>query len=127
MLDLADEDVLIVEDNVSLAMLHASQLGAKGITSRSVHSGSEALELLHQQVYRVVLLDLNLPDMDGFEVLRQMKADPSLCDIPVIVVSGMDDKASFEQCLEIGAVDYVTKPFDLAQLKSCVDSHLGAE
>ncbi len=89
--------------------------------------GQEALSLLRSKPFHLVLLDIEMPDMDGFEVLRQMKEDPSLRDIPVIVVSGMEDKASFERCLEIGAVDYVTKPFDLAQLKSCVDSHIGAE
>ena len=67
-----------------------------------------------------------MPDVDGFEVLRQMKEESGLRDIPVIVVSGMEDTTSFERCMKIGAVDYIAKPFDMPQLKVCVDSHLDA-
>lgn len=122
----SNHHVLAVDDNRMTRLKMARALQSEYAVSQA-QGGQEALTLLRSKPFHLVLLDIEMPDMDGFEVLRQMKADPSLCDIPVIVVSGMDDKASFEQCLEIGAVDYVTKPFDLAQLKSCVDSHLGAE
>lgn len=122
----SNHHVLAVDDNRMTRLKMARALQDEYGVSQA-QGGQEALSLLRSKPFHLVLLDIEMPDMDGFEVLRQMKEDPSLRDIPVIVVSGMEDKASFERCLEIGAVDYVTKPFDLAQLKSCVDSHLGAE
>ncbi len=122
----SNHHVLAVDDNRMTRLKMARALQDEYGVSQA-QGGQEALSLLRSKPFHLVLLDIEMPDMDGFEVLRQMKEDPSLRDIPVIVVSGMEDKASFERCLEIGAVDYVTKPFDLAQLKSCVDSHIGAE
>lgn len=115
--------VLAVDDNQMnrLKMVRALQ-GDYQVTQ--AQGGQEALALLRSQPFHLVLLDIEMPDVDGFEVLRQMKEESSLRDIPVIVVSGMEDTNSFERCLKMGAVDYIAKPFDLAQLKACVDSHL---
>jgi len=115
--------VLAVDDNrmSRLKMTRALQ-GDYRVTQ--AQGGQEALALLRSQPFHLVLLDIEMPDVDGFEVLRQMKEESSLRGIPVIVVSGMEDTHSFERCLEMGAIDYIAKPFDLAQLKARVDSHL---
>lgn len=115
--------VLAVDDNRMNRMKMARALqGDYQVTQ--AQGGEEALALLRSQSFHLVLLDIEMPDVDGFEVLRQMKGEPSLRDIPVIVVSGLEDKNSFERCLQMGATDYIAKPFDLAQLKACVDSQL---
>jgi CheY-like chemotaxis protein len=115
--------VLAVDDNrmTRLKMTRALQ---GGYEVSQAQGGEEALALLRSRPFHLVLLDIEMPGLDGFEVLRRMKEESSLRDIPVIVVSGMEDTTSFERCLEIGAVDYIAKPFDLPQLKACVDSHL---
>jgi len=115
--------VLAVDDNRMTRLKMARALQGDYEVSQA-QGGEEALALLRSKPFHLVLLDIEMPDVDGFEVLRQMKDEPTLRDIPVIVVSGMEDTSSFERCLEIGAVDYIPKPFDLPQLKACVDSHL---
>jgi CheY-like chemotaxis protein len=121
----ASHHVLAVDDNrmTRLKMARALQ-GAYEVSQ--ARGGKEALALLRSQPIHLVLLDIEMPDVDGFEVLRQMKEESGLRDIPVIVVSGMEDTTSFERCMKIGAVDYIAKPFDMPQLKACVDSHLDA-
>jgi CheY-like chemotaxis protein len=115
--------VLAVDDN-RMSRLKMARALQGGYQVTQAEGGQEALALLRSEPFHLVLLDLEMPDVDGLEVLRQMKAESGLRGIPVIVVSGMEDTDSFERCLAMGAVDYITKPFDMAQLKARVDGHL---
>ncbi len=93
----------------------------------SVKDGAEALAWVRQQKFDLVLLDLGLPGLDGMEVLRRIKQDPSLAHIPVIVMTGRQGTADKLQAFEMGAADYVTKPFVLVEMRARVDSVLRAK
>ena len=118
--------VLAVDDN-RMTRLKMDRALQDDYEVSQAQGGEEALTLLRSQSFDLILLDIEMPDVDGFEVLRQMKEEASLREIPVIVVSGMEDTTSFERCLEMGAVDCIAKPFDLPQLKACVDKYLVSE
>ncbi len=118
-----DHHVLAVDDN-RINRIKMARALKDGYRVTQAEGGKEALELLLTHSFDIVLLDIMMPDMDGFEVLRRMKDEVGLRDIPVIVVSGLEDTESVSRCLAMGAVDFISKPFDLAQIKACVDSRL---
>ena len=107
-------NVLLVDDD-KLARLEIArcveQLGHK---VSQAEDGAQALSALRKQLFDLVLLDLLMPEVDGFEVLRQMSQDPELNKIPVIVVSAVGESDSTAKCLEMGAVDHLVKPLDYA-------------
>jgi class 3 adenylate cyclase/CheY-like chemotaxis protein len=86
--------------------------------------GREALDLLRRQRFDLVLLDVMMPDMDGFEVLQQLKADAALRDIPVLMISAVDEIQSVVRCIELGAEDYLPKPFDPVLLRARIGACL---
>lgn len=106
--------VLIVEDNEPLAASMAASLRAKGMCAEMAAAIEGASELLSYNVYDVVLLDLNLPDGDGLDVLRGLRAREDAT--PVIAVTARDAPAQRTGGLDLGADDYVVKPFDLDEL-----------
>ena len=75
-------------------------------------SGLEVLRLLRAQKFDLVLLDMIMPGLDGYQVLTRMKSDPALADIPVIIISSLDQENNVARCIEAGAEDYVAKPFN---------------
>jgi response regulator RpfG family c-di-GMP phosphodiesterase len=87
-------------------------------------SGYEAIDLLKQYMPDLILLDVMMPDMSGFEVCKIIKADPALADIPVIFLTALDSQEGQLQGLELGGIDYVSKPFNLELLKLRVRNHL---
>lgn len=87
-------------------------------------NGREALEMLRDRPYSLVLLDIMMPELDGYQVLEQMKLDTELRDIPVIMISAIDEVDSVIRCIELGAADYLTKPFNPTLLKARVDTYL---
>ena len=84
----------------------------QGHTVTMAEGGAQALELLRSQTFNLVLLDLMMPDADGFEVLRRMQADVELRKISVIVVSGSGGAESVARCMEMGAAGHLSKPVD---------------
>ena len=107
---------LVIDDEALPRMLLSTSLAEEGYDVCEASSGKTALQSMQDQPFDIVLLDLIMPEMDGFEVLKQMKSDPKLRDLPVVVVSGNDDMESVVHCLEMGAVDHLSKPFDPALL-----------
>jgi adenylate cyclase len=104
--------VLVVDDDpVNRSMLSRS-LEVDGHEVTTVENGAEALELAGSQDFDVVLLDVVMPGMDGYQVLERLKADPELRHLPVVMVTGVDDVASAVRCIELGADDYLSKPVD---------------
>jgi two-component system sensor histidine kinase/response regulator len=115
---LSTASVLVVDDNsINRYMLsqHVTQLGHR---VAAVENGCQALERLRTEEFDLVLLDVMMPEMDGYTVLEQMKADPRLREVPVIVISGLDEIESVVRCVERGAEDYLTKPFNPTLLKA---------
>ncbi|MBN1659286.1 MAG: response regulator [Anaerolineae bacterium] len=110
--------ILVVDDNRLNRIKLAHSLQQEGHTSAMAEDGRQALDMLAAEPFDVVLLDLVMPELDGFQVLEQMKGDSRLHDIPVIVISALDDMDSILQCIEMGATDYLPKPFDAGLLRA---------
>lgn len=119
--------VLVVDDDPVNRAILVGSLEAQGYAAGVAADGREALRVLSRDVYDVVLLDLVMPVMDGFEVLRTMKADERLHAIPVIVVSALEEMESVVACIELGAADYLSKPFDPVLLRARLRSSLAAK
>lgn len=106
--------VLLVEDDLIAARGVTLMLKAAGAIVDQTDSGEEALELLRHYEYDIVLLDLALPDIDGFEVVRRMRISRN--DTPVIMLSAQTLSQARVKALSLGADDFITKPFDKAEL-----------
>jgi CheY-like chemotaxis protein len=121
----ADGDpLLIVEDNEVNRDVLARHLGRQGYATAAAKNGIEALEMVRARRFDLMLLDVMMPEMDGYETLRLMKADPHLRDIPVIMISALDDIESVVRCIEMGAEDYLPKPFDPVLLRARIGACL---
>jgi signal transduction histidine kinase len=116
--------VLVVDDDRLNRLKLARSLEQQGHTVRAAASGEEALEITERESFDVILLDIVMPGLDGFEVLGRLKADPERRHLPVIVVSGLEEVDSAARCIELGAEDYLTKPFNPVFLKARLDASL---
>ncbi|MBF0451899.1 MAG: hybrid sensor histidine kinase/response regulator [Candidatus Magnetomorum sp.] len=90
-------------------------------------SGADALSLLEDEPVDLILLDIIMPGMDGFQVCRQLKSNPDTQDIPVIFITAKDDEDSIEEAYTVGGVDYITKPFRPRELQARVRTHIGLQ
>lgn len=108
--------VLVVDDEEDMIDLIREPLTREGFEVLTALSGREALECVRNDHPDLVLLDLMLPDIDGLEVCRQLKWEPSTATIPVLMVTGKSDEADVVLGLGLGAEDYVTKPFRIKEL-----------
>ena len=116
--------VLVVDDDRINRALLSKLLENEGYRSRTAVDGREALTALGEEPFDAVLLDIVMPEIDGLEVLRTLKGDATLWHIPVIVISGLEDVESIVECLELGADDYVQKPFDPVLLRARLNACL---
>ena len=107
------EKILVVEDEKSIAHFISSVLSANGYEAMQARSGSEALSIISSHCPDLIILDLGLPDMDGLEILRQLRSWSSL---PVVVVSARSHEKDKVTALDLGADDYLTKPFGTDEL-----------
>jgi signal transduction histidine kinase len=121
----ADAALLVVDDNEDNRYTLTRRLDREGYRNLTVAgNGREALDLLSAQAFDLVLLDIMMPDMNGYEVLERMKVTPALRDIPVIMISALDEVDSVIRCVELGAEDYLTKPFNPTLLRARVGASL---
>ncbi len=102
--------VLVVDDNKVNRLLLARNVELLGHRVASAPDGRVALQMLSDEAFDLVLLDITMPEMDGFQVLEQMFADKQLRNVPVIVTSALEGLANVVRCIELGAEDYLTKP-----------------
>jgi adenylate cyclase len=117
--------LLVVDDNEDNRYTLTRRLKRLGYGDLSTaNDGRMALELLRRQNFDLVLLDISMPEMNGYEVLEQMKADAELRHIPVIMISAIEEIASVVRCIELGAEDYLPKPFDPTLLRARVHASL---
>ncbi len=120
-----DATVLVVDDiRNNRHILVRSLVKQGGMAILEAENGREALEILQKRPVDLVLLDILMPEIDGYEVLRQMKADRDLRRIPVIMITSIDDLSSAVQCIETGADDYLTRPFNPVILKARIHACL---
>jgi putative two-component system response regulator len=116
--------ILVVDDTPASLKLLTDIMKAEGYEVRSAISGELALHAAISHAPDLVLLDIRMPEMDGFEVCRRLKAAPETSDVPVIFVSAASDTDEKVQGFELGAVDYVTKPYQRNELIARVRTHL---
>ena len=116
--------VLVVDDTEMNRDMLCSLLEADGHKSAVAENGRLALELLKAKPFDLVLLDVMMPEMNGYQVLEQLKSDSSLRAIPVIVLSALDEIGSVVRCIELGAEDYLPKPFDPVLLRARIGACL---
>jgi signal transduction histidine kinase len=118
--------ILVVDDEELNRILLSTNLLESGYTVETAEDGQQALQMLRAQPFDAVLLDLIMPRMDGYQVLAEMKQDAALRRTPVIVISSSDEMGSIVRCIEMGATDYLAKPFDPALLHARIRGSLAS-
>ena len=121
--------LLVVDDNEMNRDLLTRRLERQGYQVTVAVDGLQALEILDQADFDLILLDIMLPVMNGYQVLEHLKADESLSQAPVIIATSLDEADGKARCMALGADDYLTKPFNPVVLKSrisdCLARHHG--
>ena len=116
--------ILVVEDDTDISTLISFHLRSNGFESDSAYTGREAIEMIDKGGYALILLDILLPEVSGLEVLEYIRTKATDSRIPVIVTSAMSEESDIIKALELGADDYVTKPFSpkilLARIRSAI-------
>jgi len=121
---MAGETILVVDDEANIVELARMYLEQEGFRVRSAGDGATALEMIARQPPAVMVLDLMLPEVDGLEVCRRVRAGKAAPDLPIIMLTARDDSVDKIVGLELGADDYVTKPFDPRELVARVKAIL---
>ena len=116
--------ILVVDDIEDNRAVLQRRLERQGYAVECAAGGGAALALLAARAFDLVLLDVMMPELDGFAVLERIKAEPATRDVPVIMISALDDMASVVRCIERGAEDYLPKPFDPVLLKARIGACL---
>lgn len=122
---LSKASVLIVEDEPNIVESLNFILGQAGFAVETAMDGAEALQRLRRQVYSALILDLMLPGINGFDVLRSVRADGELKDMPVIVLTAKGQAADRQAAEAIGATAFITKPFSNAEIVQRVSDLTG--
>lgn len=123
-MNLEQSSVLVVDDVEANRDLLSRRLQRQGHSVTIAENGRQAIDLIQGQPFDLVLCDIMMPEMNGYQVLEHLKADPDLRHIPVIMVSALDDIDSVVRCIELGAEDYLFKPFNPTLLKARVGACL---
>jgi two-component system cell cycle response regulator len=122
--------VLVVDDNQINRMMLSRAVEKQGCQVTTAENGQQALALLHAEQagpFDVILLDILMPELDGYQVLEQVKGDGRLRHIPVIMISAVDEMDSVIRCIEMGATDYLPKPFNPALLRARLNASLAGK
>ena len=123
--------LLVVDDDAANRDVLSRRLARQGHGVRTASNGRDALRLMRGVAFDLVLLDMMMPDMDGYEVLRRIKGDPMLQHVPVVMISALSEVQSVVRCIEAGAEDYLAKPFDptllQARIGACLEKKRGRD
>lgn len=111
------QQILIVEDDLDLSEMLTSYFGVQGYKVLTAAWGKDAVKMAREKRPDLVVLDIRLPDIDGYEIARELRAHRNTRDMPVIFLTEKRDRTDRLAGLEMGAVDYLTKPFDIAELR----------
>ena len=117
--------ILIVDDSETNLVLLNAVLEAGGWPVRTARSGTSALKVMQSWMPDLILLDLLMPGIDGYQMLERLKSDERYSHIPVIVISAVNDPDTRDKCLQKGAVDYLPKPVNIKELETKVKTLLG--
>src|SRR6187455_153992 len=116
--------ILIVDDTPANLQVLAGMLKERGYKARPVPSGKLALLAARKDPPDLILLDINMPEMNGYEVCEQLKLSPTLREIPIIFISALTEQLDKVKAFATGGVDYITKPFQMEELQARVETHL---
>src|SRR6185436_1732213 len=116
--------LLLVDDDEANRDMLSRRLTRLGHTVTLAVNGREALDRIRAQSFELLLLDIQMPELNGYQVLEQLKADPVLRTLPVLVLSASDDTERIAHCIEMGAEDYLPKPFDPTLLQARIGACL---
>ncbi len=119
-----DIEILVVDDTVANLKVMDEILSSAQYNVSAVTSGKRALKQLREQTPALVLLDIQMPEMDGFETCRQIKANPDTANIPIVFITALSDSESIVKGFSLGAVDYITKPFRETELLARVRTQI---
>ena len=115
---------MVVDDSPIILNLLQNVLKRQGYIVRKADSGATALQSISSKIPDLILLDIKMPEMDGFEVCRRLKASEKTREIPIIYLSAMDETAHKIEGFKTGGVDYITKPFQSEEVLARVKTHL---
>jgi PAS domain S-box-containing protein len=118
------DNILIVDDDLSARQTLSALMEREGYEVRCAASGQTALMFAQEEAPDLILLDVRLPDLDGFRVCQRLKENGKTCDIPVIFISALEDREDKIKGFVAGGVDYITKPFQMEEVLARVDTHL---
>ena len=118
--------VLLVDDDRQTRLKLTRDLEGGGFAVSQADGGRAALDRLQSESFDLVLLDILMPEVDGYAVLEEMKANEMTRDIPVVIISAVESQENVERCLQLGAKDYLTKPVDAATLTARLSKSLEA-
>jgi PleD family two-component response regulator len=124
-MDNKTREILVVDDDQSMRDLLVDILVMEGFNVRSAANGEQALQSVVKNRPHLILLDINMPEMDGVEVLKRLKAQDEYLDIPVILVSGTSRKDEVKDAFSLGAADFIAKPYKNNELLSRVRYYIG--
>ena len=116
--------LLVVDDNKVNRLLLGRNLELQGHRVATAENGRVALDMLRREAFDLLLLDIEMPEMNGFQVLEQLASDLQLRDLPVIVTSSLEGLDNVVRCIELGAEDYLTKPVNPVLLKARIGAGL---
>jgi signal transduction histidine kinase len=116
--------ILVVDDNETNRDLLSRRVERQGYQAAVAENGRQALDFLSKRAFDLVLLDILMPEMDGYQTLAALKFDPNLRNIPVIMISAVDQIESVVRCIEMGADDYLPKPFNPTLLKARISASI---
>jgi two-component system, OmpR family, phosphate regulon response regulator PhoB len=122
-----EKTVLIVEDEADAAELFAEMMRVSGFRVRKTSSSTPALSMMTEEKPDIVLLDIMMPEVSGLDILRRMRQDPALANIPVVVVSAKSMPTDIRNGMEAGASTYLTKPVGFLELKEAVQRALDSQ
>lgn len=122
--DIQNGSILVVDDTAENLRLLTNMLGEKGYEIRPVTNGRQALQAAERSAPDLVLLDINMPEMDGYEVCRRLKEHEMLRDIPVIFLTALTDTADKLKAFGAGGVDYISKPFQIDEVLARAKAHI---
>lgn len=118
------ERILVVDDEQYILRIFSFLLGKWGFEVITAQNGQEGLNILKNDKPDLILLDMSMPVMDGFQMLEQLRKDPQLKDIPVIMLTANSDTKNIKEASTYGIEDYLTKPFEPEDLRQRIDSIL---
>jgi len=117
--------ILVVDDDTHATTLLEKVLALKGHQATSVNDSSERIRVANSTTPDLILLDLMMPEPNGFEVCKMLRADPNFAKTPIVIITALDDNASKETAFSAGADDYLTKPFRMDDLADTIETLLG--